>query len=316
VGQLGKLKEVDIKTIWSKEVTEFTPWLRGNINLLADALQIDMEIIESEGAVGSFAADLVGHDLGTNRTLVIENQLEPTDHQHLGQLLTYAAGREAKIIVWISPKFREEHIQALNWLNESTDEEKSFFGIELKLIKIDNSHPAPLFNILSKPNVWQKTRGGAAKPSSERGELYRAFWSNFLEDLKRKSPGITKASKGAPQNWCSIGAGRTGFFINGAFAYDNKFRVELYIDTSDKEKNEWFFEQLYQQKEEIEQEIGFELSWEKLENAKASRVALNTIGSIEAGENELAELQKWGIEKMIKFHRVFNKHIREINEQL
>jgi len=314
--QLGELKEIDLKEVWLKEVSEFTPWLRKNINLLADLLQMDIEISESEGPVGSFSADLIGRDLGTNRTIVIENQLAQTDHQHLGQLLTYAAGREAKIVVWISSKFREEHIQALNWLNESTNEAQSFFGVEIKIIQIGDSLPAPLLTLASKPNEWQKTGGrSTSKAASERGERYRDFWSVFLDDLKKKSPGITKASKGAPQNWCSIGAGRTGFLINGAFTYDNKFRVELYIDTNDKSRNEKFFDQLYQDKEQLEQEIGEELSWEKLENARACRIALYTNGSVEVGGSELDELRNWGVEKIIIFHKTFNSRIKNLVEE-
>ena len=123
MSRLGQISGVDPRSIWPRESTEFTPWLRENINLLADVLQMDLEILESEGAVGSFFVVLVGRDLATKQTVIIENQLEPTNHQHLEQLLIYAAGKDAKIVVWISPKFKEEHIQTLNWLNESTREE-------------------------------------------------------------------------------------------------------------------------------------------------------------------------------------------------
>jgi hypothetical protein len=314
MNRLGQINEVDPRSIWSREATEFTPWVRENINLLADALQMDLEILESEEAVGSFFVDLVGRDLATKQTVIIENQLEPTDHQHLGQLLTYAAGKNARIIVWISPKFKEEHIQTLNWLNESTGEEQSFFGVEIKVVKIDDSRPAPLFTLVAKPNTWQKTRGGATPQSSTRGELYRDFWTGFLEELKKKAPGVTRASKGLPQNWCSIGAGRVGFSYNTAFTYDRKFKVELYIDTFDKERNKNIYELLLQDKENIEQELEAELSWEKLESARASRIALYTDGSIEAGESELAELKSWGVEKIIKFHRVFTPRIKALGE--
>lgn len=286
---LGVLKEVDPRTVWVNEARDFTPWLKENIDLLAQVLGMDLEIDEIEGPVGDFAVDLIGRIVGSDQTIVIENQLRPTDHAHLGQLLTYAAGRGARAVVWISTHFREEHQQALDWLNESTGEEQSFFGVEIKVLQIDGSRRAPFFQVVSRP------RGRKNRPVSKRGELYRAFWTDFLDKLRNRGPGLTKAMKGLPQSWCGIGAGRSGFAYGAAFTYNNRFKVELYIDTGDGEKNKRAFEWLYREKEEVEQELGKELSWERLENARASRVAVYTEGTIEAGEKELADLKEWGV---------------------
>ncbi len=307
--ELGKIKEVELRKVWAHEANNFTPWLRKNIDLFSEALGMDIEIIESEGLVGTYYVDLVGKDLGTGHTIIIENQLEQTNHSHLGQLLTYAAGRGAKIIVWITRQFKEEHQQALDWLNDNTSEDISLFGVEIKAISIDESKPAPLFNIVSKPNEWQKTAGYSSKQVSSKGEAYRAFWSDFLFELKKKAPGLTKASKGLPQNWCHIGAGKTGYAIGAAFTYDSQFKVELYIDTGSKEVNEEAFDRLYEKKEEIEQQLGEQLSWEWLDSARATRVALYTNGSIDYDEKELANLRKWGIDNLIKFSKVFGREI-------
>ncbi len=274
-------------------------------------LGLDIEIIEREGSVGSFAVDLVGKDLGSGRTVIIENQLEPTDHIHLGQLLTYTAGRGAKIVVWISPQFREEHRQALDWLNENTGEDQAFFGVEIKLVRIDDSRPAPLFKLVSQPNEWQKSVA-ISRTISSREEAYQAFWATFLERLKKHAPGFTNAKKGLPLSWFSIGAGRSGFSYAVAFKLRGRFGVELNIDTGDKDKNEQFFDQLYRQKDGIEQEMGIVLSWERMDNARLCRIATYREGSIEAEGQELEELQDWAVDKLIRFRDIFGNRIKAL----
>ncbi len=309
--ELGALIEVDLREVWGYEASDFTPWLKENIDRLNQVLGIDIEITEREGPVGPFAVDLVGQDLGSGRTVIIENQLAPTDHTHLGQLLTYTAGRGAKIVIWISPQFREEHRQALDWLNENTGEDQAFFGVEIKLVRIDDSRPAPLFRLVSQPNEWQKSIT-STRATSTRGEAYQAFWTAFLERLKERAPGLTNAKKGLPQNWCSISAGRTGFAYAAAFKLKGRFGVELYIDTGDKEKNKQFFDQLYEQKDSIERELDMALSWERLDNARACRIAISREGSIDAGEEELNDLHDWAIANLIKFRDVFGKRIKAL----
>jgi len=309
MAELGTLTEVDLREVWSYEAKDFTPWLKENIDRLNQVLGLDIEITEREGAVGPFAVDLVGKDLGSGRTVIIENQLEPTDHTHLGQLLTYTAGRGAKIVIWISPQFHEEHRQALDWLNENTGEDQAFFGVEIKLVRIDTSRPAPFFKLVSQPNEWQKSIAGS-RTMSTRGEAYQEFWTTFLEKLKERAPGMTNAKKGLPQSWCSIGAGRTGFAYSSAFRSKGRLSVEVYIDTGEREKNKQFFDQLYEQKDGIEKELNMALSWERMDNAQACRIAVYREGSIEANGEELCELQDWAIETLLKFRDVFGKRIK------
>jgi len=307
--ELGTLAEVDLRGIWDYEARDFTPWLKENIDRLNQVLGLDIEITEREGAVGPFAVDLVGKDLSSGRTVIIENQLEPTDHTHLGQLLTYTAGRGAKIVIWISPQFREEHRQALDWLNENTGEDQVFFGVEIKLVRIDNSRPAPLFKLVSQPNEWQKSIAGS-KTISTRGEAYQEFWTVLLGKLKERAPGMTNAKKGSPQSWCSIGAGRTGFAYAAAFKSKGRLSAEVDIDTGEREKNKQFFDQLYEQKDGIEKELNMALSWERMDSAQGCRIAVYREGSIGANEKELDELQDWAIETLIKFRNVFGKRIK------
>jgi hypothetical protein len=151
---LGRLECVDPRLVWIHEAHDFTPWLLENGDRLAEALGIDLELEAAEHAVGGYSLDLVGRDLTNDAVLIVENQLDTTDHSHLGQVLTYAAGTAASTIVWIATAFREEHRQALDWLNENTSEDTHFFGIELQVVKIGDSLRAPLFNVVAEPNDW------------------------------------------------------------------------------------------------------------------------------------------------------------------
>ena len=158
---LGKLERIDARTVWKYEAHNFTPWLQEHVGLLAEALGIEIESVEREVGVGDFNVDLVGRVVGGDRPIIIENQLARTDHSHLGQLLTYAAGKEAAYIVWVTPQFHDEHRRALDWLNEVTCEGVSFFGIEIELLRIVDSAgnvslPAPHFKLVAQPNDWQK----------------------------------------------------------------------------------------------------------------------------------------------------------------
>ena len=154
--ELAKIKTVDLRIAWSNEATDFTPWLQDNIDQLGDALGIELELQQREASVGAFSLDLLARDVSNNRPVIIENQLESTDHSHLGQLLTYAAGYDASAIVWIAKEFRDEHRAALDFLNGRTGEDTEFFGVVVELWKIDESRPAPHFRVVSAPNDWSK----------------------------------------------------------------------------------------------------------------------------------------------------------------
>ena len=311
VVELGFLKRVDPRKIWANEPREFTSWLRKNIETLAERINLEIDVTEQESAVGSFSADLVGRDLNSDRIVVIENQLEETDHDHLGKLLTYAAGKEAKIVIWISPQFRDEHQQALEWLNELSNEQTSFFGIEVEVIQVDEGRPAADFRIVAKPNWWQKLQ--SAPPVSEKQQKYQEFFADLLAQLKSRKPGITHANKASPANWFSFSAGKSGFAYSFSFAQDNRFRVELYIDTGDKETNKRAFDMFIGQKNEIENELGIPVAWERLDDRRASRIAAYQGGKIEDNSEALDSLKVWAIEKMIRFYQTFSPRITKLN---
>ena len=178
---LGRLKRINLREAWKNEAGDFTPWLAqpDNIKLLAETIGVDLELEAQEKEVGPFRADVLCKDTASGDWVLIENQLEKTDHNHLGQLLTYAAGLKAVTIVWIASKFNEEHRAAIDWLNEITNEQFNFFGLEIELWRIGDSPCAPKFNIVASPNEWSRTITGSAA-STTLSETKLLFLSYFL----------------------------------------------------------------------------------------------------------------------------------------
>lgn len=273
--ELGRLQAVGIRDVWEHEARDFAPWLLDHADHLAETLGIDLELERSEHPVGGFTLDLVGRDLTNDAVLIVENQLEGTDHNHLGQILTYAAGTDASTIVWIATSFREEHRQAIDWLNEQTNENVRFFGIELQVVRIGTSPPAPLFNLAAQPNDWQKQVRSATRSGrvGTKTALYQGFWTKYLDRLRDEHPDWSRARTPSSQNWMGFPSPIKGTRIRPSFAQGGRLRHEIYIDTGDRARNEDIFECLLRQRDLLEAEYGRPLQWEALPNASASRVA-------------------------------------------
>lgn len=286
---LGHLQQIDPRTVWKHEAHDFTPWLHDNADRLAEALGIELELSEAEHPVGAFSLDLIGRDLSHDKPLIVENQLAASDHGHLGQLLTYAAGTGAATIVWIATQIRDEHRQALDWLNEQTGEDTHFFGVELELVKIGDSLPAPLFNVVVLPNDWQKSVKAAASAASSGGGkslLYAAFWQKFLERLQAERPTWSKAKQSNHNSWFPMSAGLPpGCMVTASFAAGGKLRNELYIDRATPEECKAVFDHIAEQKDAVEAAFGGPLSWERLDHRKASRIADYSEGDVAHVEN-------------------------------
>jgi hypothetical protein len=308
----GKIKKLNLRDIWSKEAHDFTPWIADNISALGVALGMELELDAREASHGDFSLDLLAKDLGSGNPVIIENQLTQTDHDHLGKLLTYAAGFNAESIIWVSERIRDEHRQALEWLNQRTDVHTQFFGVVIEVIQIDDSKPAYNFKPIVFPNIEVKNnRSQAVGLNSPKGEAYRAYFQALLDDL-RENHKFTGARMGQPQNWYSFSSGFSGVTYGAVFAQNNRVRVEVYIDLGDREKNKALFDalELPGEKEEIEAECLAPLSWEKLDEKRASRIAAYREGSIDASDEELREIHAWMIENLLKFKKVFGPRIK------
>jgi len=310
------LNKVGLREIWPHEASDFTPWLAENIDELGKALGMDLELIEQEASVGDFSLDILAKDLGTSRSVIVENQLTQTDHDHLGKLITYAAGFDASIVIWVSDSIREEHRQAMDWLNQRTDSETSFFGVVVEVIKIDDSKPAFNFKLVASPNEWQKNKKRQTQRTSvsTKGEKYQNYFQNLIDDL-RDIHRFTSAKAGQPQNWYSFSSGVSGMTYGANFSQGGKARAELYIDLGDHEKNKYVFDQLFNIKGEIEDSLGQEISWERLDNKRASRLALYIDGSIEESDSELEKVKNWHIEQLLKLKAALGKKIGQLPKE-
>ena len=313
---LGNIQPVSLREVWPNEARDFTPWLAENIDKLGNALGLDLEVQSAEAPVGSFSLDILARDLGGNRPVIIENQLEPTNHDHLGKLLTYAAGYDAYAVVWLTREFRDEHRQALDWLNQRTGENTEFFGVVVEAWRIDDSRPAPHFNLVVTPNDWQKQsfssvrQGGGDGNASERGERYRQFFQNLMDILREQQ--FTNARKGVAQSWYSFSSGFSGISYIASFNRGRIASVEISVDRDDREWNKDLSDRLLKRKDALETALNEALEWDLLESRRACRIAVRRPGSIDDDPDALAEVQQWMVEHLLNFKRVFGPHLEEL----
>lgn len=305
---LGMLKKVELREAWKHEATNFTQWLaqEENLALLGDEIGFDIKLLQTEAAVGSFNVDILAEEENTGRKIIIENQLEVTNHDHLGKIITYASGYDAQIIVWVVKDAREEHRQAIDWLNEHTDEGTEFYLVRIELWQIGNSPYAPKFEIVSKPNDWTK----AVRSSTDASELTDTkvkqleFWTEFKEYAKKRKTRL-HLQKSYPQHWTNISIGSADAHV--ALTINSReatFGAEIYI--SDKKE---LYQKLYSHKAEIESELEEKLEWMELPAKKASRIRVFTSGNFdEPVKWEVAF--EWLLNEAEKFHRVFPKFIK------
>jgi hypothetical protein len=309
--KLGTLKRLDLREYWKHEALDFTKWLSEpeNIVLLSDEVGIGIEVTQTEASVGRFNVDILAQEENTGRKIIIENQLEMTDHSHLGQLITYAAGLEAQYVIWIVREVREEHRQAVDWLNEHTDEEISFFIVALQLWQIEDSPPAPKFSVISRPNEWKKS----VRTSAQEGALTDTttkqleFWQQLKEFAAKKYPEL-KLRTPRPQHWFDVAIGRSDCYICLIVdSRQDKVRCELYIPDSKE-----LYKTLLASKDQIEKELELagQIEWRELPGKKASRIqALHTFKFDDA--TTWNDAFQWLSETTLKFRKAFSKNWRQ-----
>lgn len=271
---LGRLHKVaDPRKVWTSESGDFTPWLADNIDVLADELGLTLTVVGTEIPVGEFRVDIRAED-DDGRPVVIENQLERTDHNHLGQCLVYASGLEASTVIWITTQFRDDFRRALDWLNERTDSSIRFFGIEVGVVQIGDSGPAaPIFDVVSRPNDWQKqtkqaTSGGAQ--ASALNEARQDFFGEVLDRFLDDKPAVRRPAR-ATWNWIEFANGPFGrWALTGT---GDRLRVEAYLDCGNKERNKALIDTFIAEADRWNSAAGTALSYERLENKRASRIA-------------------------------------------
>jgi hypothetical protein len=272
MANIGKLEKVDLRDLWKHEERDFSAWLaqEENLAMLSDEIGVDIALIERESHVGGFSADLYAEENGTSNKIIIENQLEDTNHDHLGKIITYASGKDAKFVIWIVKHARDEHRQAIEWLNTHTDEDINFFLVEIELWRIGDSLPAPKFNVVVRPNDWVREERRSTSEITERGKMCMDYWDAFNKYVSQH-PDFTrqfKLRRSHPHHWydLSIGIGGIIISLNAQF---NKGTIDAGLYIRD---NKDFFERLKSHSEEIQEILGEEAEWR--EARKDSRVMI------------------------------------------
>ena len=313
--KLSTITKVDLRSCWQNEASDFTPWLalEENIALLADAIGMnELEVKSQEEHVGPFRADILCVDPGTDRYVLIENQLEITNHKHLGQILTYAAGLDAVTIIWIAEHFTEEHRAAIDWLNRITDKEFNFFGVEIELIKIGDSPAAPMFNVIAKPNGWSKDVRSAQSSNDEKSEgkvFNMEDWTAFVEYMNSHPSKLFRTQSASYDHWMNIAIGKSGIHIALLLnKREQKATIQLYMrDDADKKQ----FDALVKYRDEADEKIGVKLDWRRLDGKKASTVDIYKYGNL-SSPTEREDIFNWYREYTEKYVSFFKPLIKKL----
>ena len=310
--KLGKIIKVDLREVWPHEANDFTQWLAKpeSLDMLGNEIGLDIELIQTEFNVGGFRADILAQEKITGKKIVIENQLETTDHSHLGQILTYAAGIGAEYLIWIAKDIRDEHKQVVDFLNEHTDEQLNFFLIRIEALKIDESVPAARFSIISYPNDWTKSVRGNTRTQmklTDTGKKYLEFWQKFRDYGDIKEPSLNcRIATG--KNYYNLASGisdvEVAFTLSPRDEDENIIACELYFKNSKS-----FYEKLYSNKDEVEKILGTPLSWQPLPEKIGSRIRITREFDFKNLNNEYLEnVFDWLIQMSLKFKHVVLKY--------
>lgn len=303
--ELGSLEKLeDLRIVWRHEALDFTPWLaeEDNIAILGNAIGIEISEVSTEAPVGGFSADIIAKETGTGRIIVIENQLEDSNHDHLGKIITYASGRDASIIIWIVKNAREEHKKAIEWLNNSMDDNIDLFLIQIELWKINDSAPAPRFNVLEQPNTWAKEVKKISHEMSDTMVFKLDYWTEFSDTVFKdyEFSRLFNKRKASTDHWYSVNAGNSEFHFSFLLnTVKDIIAVECYISN-----NKDLFHQFYSNKEKIENIIGSPLDWRELPERKASRILIEKKVNLK-DKNHWKSQFNWMKEMGIKFNKAF-----------
>jgi hypothetical protein len=306
---ISRLQKVPLRELWKHEAHGFTHWLAENLDLLSETVGFALTFIKREASAGPFSADILAEDPDGN-SVIIENQLEQTNHDHLGKIVTYLSNLDAKTAIWITSDPRPEHEKAIHWLNEMLPVDTAFFLIKLEAFQIDNSAPAPMFTIVAGPSPESKEVGDKKKELAERHVMRLEFWKQLLEQAKINTPIFANRSP-TKDNWISVSAGKSGFSYGYVIRMEDA-QVEFYIDHGSAEKNKSIFEKILSQREQIENSFGRPLDWQKLDNKQACRVRYVFAGGGLTDKEKWPEIQMQMIDGMVNLQKAIQPVINQM----
>lgn len=307
---IGKIKKVNLREIWKHEAIDFTTWMRDNPDVISEVVGINLVNVESETSTGNFNVDLLAETL-SGETVVIENQLEKSDHDHLGKIITYLTSFDAKIAIWICSEPRAEHIKAIGWLNESTD--CRFFLIKLEGVKIGDSSPAPLLTLIAGPSDLSKDVGSAKREISEKHRLRYSFWERLLARSREKHQLFSSISP-SDYTWVGAGSGKTGIQYT-FWLTKSEVKIILYIDRGKgkEEDNLSILKKLEGNKGEIEAAFGHSLEWLEMPDNRACEVRFIACDKgLDAPGEEWEAMVESATSEMVNFEAAFKKQISKL----
>ena len=308
---VDRLVSVPVREVWSDEARKLTPFLATNPDYLSEALGMDLELEDSEVAVGSFAADLLFRERNSGGRIVVENLIGNTDHDHLGKIITYAAGLDARHAVLIAETFRPEHRSALMWLNANSRDSVSFFGIVLKLWRIKDSPPALQLEVVVQPDEWaRRVHRDRENGLTATQRAHRDFWSEFLPAFHARYPSWSRTRTAPTTNWLGLPAGKSGLLYSAGFCTPRRFRIELYVDANDPDHVSRRFGALIVRRDEIHKQFGQGLEWERLESKRASRIASYFPDDVRVQERDRwPEVRDWAIDRLGPLRDALQPHV-------
>jgi hypothetical protein len=306
---IGKIQRVPLREVWKHEALDLTKWLQDNIDVLNDVLEMSLSNAEREQSAGDFSVDLVAED-EDGGLVVVENQLEKSDHAHLGKLITYLTAIGAKKAVWIVAEPRPEHVAAITWLNESSS--AAFYLLKIEGIRINDSAPAPLLTLIVGPSEEGREVGEAKKELAKRHDLRHKFWADLLQRAKDKTKLHANISPGH-YSWVGAGAGKRGLGFNYVIR-KHEGAAELYIDRGKDadEENKAVFESLAKSKDEIEKAFGGELEWQRLEGKRACRIRKSINLGGYRDESKWQQVQEAMIDAMVRLEKALKPYVAQL----
>jgi hypothetical protein len=306
---IGKIARVPLREVWKHEALDLTKWLQDNIDVLNDVLGMSLSNAQREQSAGDFSVDLVAED-DASGLVVIENQLERSDHAHLGKLITYLTAIGAKTGIWIVADPRPEHVAAITWLNESSA--TSFYMLKIEGVRIGESPPAPLLTLIVGPSEEGRVVGETKKVLAERHELFQKFWAELLNRAKGKTR-LHEGKSPSGRNTLGASAGKPGFEFKYWIAeHEGSVFLAIELRTQPEEETKDVFDTLAKYRDAIEKDFGGPVVWDCLEGRRVCRIEkIITIGGYR-DETKWGEIQDAMIDAMIRLERALKPHIAKL----
>lgn len=307
---ISRLQKVPLRELWKHEAHDFTHWLAENLDYLNEALGLELSLVEREASGEmTFSADILAEDESGNY-YIVENQLEKTNHDHLGKIITYMSNLDGNGAIWITSEPRPEHEKAVHWLNEILPADSAIYLVKLEAYKIENSPSAPLFTVIAGPTLVSKQIGEEKKELAERHILLLEFWKQILEKYKTRGTFFANIAP-SKDHWLSTGAGKAGI-IYSQLVMKDALRVEVYFSSNNQEANKRLFDQLLAKKEKIEKDFGRSLEWQRLNEKTACRICYKIEGHGLKDKDHWEEIQNILIEEMYKLREAFQSEIERL----